>query len=155
MCGIWPSTGALPSTRTIVPIPTGESSAVQKWNSCGVFGRRSVATTRPSDMCAVTKRGFSDRAESLLTVTNAVHHCVPPAIRQRQRGRFGQHPPGDLVGSLGRSVRRGDLDADETPQWIVARIVADPKIPRCHGRPLRGDAKHAGTLGAPEPEHHV
>ena len=37
-----------PSTRTIVPMPTGESSAVQKWNSCGVFGRRSVATTRPS-----------------------------------------------------------------------------------------------------------
>ena len=28
-------------------MPTGESSAVQKWNSCGVFGRRSVATTRP------------------------------------------------------------------------------------------------------------
>jgi hypothetical protein len=40
--------GYTPSTRTIVPIPTAASSAVQKWNSCGVFGRRSVATTRPS-----------------------------------------------------------------------------------------------------------
>src|SRR5438445_592861 len=48
MCGIWPSIGCAPSTRTIVPIPTGESSAVQKWNSCGVLGFRSVATTRPS-----------------------------------------------------------------------------------------------------------
>ena len=28
-------------------MPTGESSAVQKWNSWGVLGRRSVATTRP------------------------------------------------------------------------------------------------------------
>ena len=48
MCGIYAVRSARPSTRTIVPMPTGESSAVQKWNSCGVFGRRSVATTRPS-----------------------------------------------------------------------------------------------------------
>src|SRR5687768_506798 len=48
MCGSCPSIGCAPSTRTMVPIPTGESSAVQKWDSWGVLGRRSVATTRPS-----------------------------------------------------------------------------------------------------------
>ena len=36
------------STRTMAPIPTAVSSAVQKWNSCGPAGRVSVATTRPT-----------------------------------------------------------------------------------------------------------
>ena len=46
--GITFSTGVFPSTRTIVPMPIGASMAVQKWNSCGVFGFFSVATTRPT-----------------------------------------------------------------------------------------------------------
>src|SRR5512141_468205 len=83
-CGVTPFTGSRPSTRTIVPIPTGESSAVQKWNSCGVLGRRSVATTRPrGDDIGFDDSGFNccssvydeppfspHRSQELLTIPN-------------------------------------------------------------------------------------
>src|SRR5947209_15567805 len=87
-CGTTPFTASRPSTRTIVPMPTGESSAVQKWNSWGVFGRRSVATTRPrmEDICEAEGLGSAREAEfglsrdgsqEFLTVADAVHHLVP------------------------------------------------------------------------------
>src|SRR5687768_7880224 len=153
MCGMCPSTGSVPSTRTTVPIPTGESSAVQKWNSCGVFGRRSVATTRPSDFKGVPEEEESDRAERLLAVADAVHHGIPARVRHGEWRRLGEDPSGDLVSSLGRCPGFRDLDPDEPPERVVAGGIAYPKIPCRNGCPLRRDPQHARSLAGAESEH--
>src|SRR5687767_6785513 len=119
--GTVPLTASRPSTRTMVPIPTGESMAVQKWNSCGVFGRRSVATTRPSGMTRRLEKNAArdgalrsaDGAQELFAVPDAVGHLVPPPVRQGNRGRLGEHPSGNLVGARahGSGIRKfGGLD---------------------------------------------
>ena len=40
----------------------------------------------PRSLCA-------ERAEKLFAVTDAVHHLVPPRVRQRQRHELGENPP--------------------------------------------------------------
>src|SRR5690242_11625816 len=141
--GTVPLTASRPSTRTMVPMPTGESSAVQKWNSCGVFGRRSVATTRPKREDIPTPSRSVDCAQVFLTVPHPVHHLVPPGVGEGEGGRLGEDPARNLVRAgtdaievLRRRIR--DLDAHESPHGIVAVRIAQPQVPARHrGAPRR------------------
>src|SRR5438093_2587576 len=99
-----------------------------------------------------------DRPEEFLAVANAVEHLVPARVRKRERGDLAQDPPRYLVGARPdvwpfRPFRLCDLDADETPHWIVAGGIAQTEVPARHRRALRrGDAEHARSLGAPQPK---
>src|SRR5512143_2878429 len=157
-------------------MPTGESSAVQKWNSCGVFGLRSVATTRPSGVSewsgaigeSIMRRDTSeysqnphcshDGAKKFLAVAHPVHHLVPPSVGKRDRRDLGEDPARYFVGAIRDAVvaargRRRHLDAHQTPHWIMAAWIANAQIPTRHAGPLgRRHQKHARTLGIAEAE---
>src|SRR5688500_1059751 len=162
--GMWPSTACVPSTRTIVPIPTGESIAVQKWNSCGVLGRRSVATTRPSGMTrrlekirARTRSCSADGAEELFAVANAVRHLVPAPIRKRDRGGLGEYPPRNLVGARAHGsgvLKFGGFHADQPPHRVVPRLIPGPEVRARHRRSVRRrDAEYARPVPLRKVEH--
>src|SRR5664279_2495283 len=149
--GRWMGSCRAPSTRTIVPMPTAASTAVQKWNWCGVLGFRSVAATRPSarggDLSIMRESYSRDRAEEFLAIADRVRHDIPPRIRQRERRRLGQHPARDLVGALRGRARIGgrgrDLRAHEPEERVLAGRIAEPQIPAVHRAPLaRREPEH-------------
>ena len=120
-------------------MPTGESSAVQKWNSCGVFGLRSVATTRPSGVTlnqnrsSVSSNRSHHRAEEFLAVANSIHHLVPSRIGQRERRDLGENP-------TARPRRR---DRESEPASPIVRLARSRRAPG-----PTSDRVRAGRAGA-------
>src|SRR5689334_1022370 len=98
----------------MVPIPTGESILVQKWNSCGVLGRRSVATTRPrigdSEGSGIEERRVASDERRALAHVNAGAR----APHARLSSLVARHS------SLVYSIARNACSASRTPYTILS-----------------------------------